>query len=81
MSEKDIDLDLTVIREMTRRGQSTHICEPFDRSYNISNWCMLWKDLDFSPAVKATAERKESGRPKLLVLGGSGEAHMPGRCK
>ncbi|KAH8900504.1 hypothetical protein GQ53DRAFT_835516 [Thozetella sp. PMI_491] len=79
MSEEDIDRDLTVIREMARRGQMTHICEPFDRSYNISNWCSVWKDLDFSPAVKAAADGKDNVRPKMLVLGGSGELSMPVR--
>ena len=69
---------MTVVREMVRRGQGNHTCEPFERSYHVSNWCAAWKDLDFSPAVK---NKENKTKPKVLVLGSSGEKKTPLRCK
>lgn len=80
MGARDIEIGTVITREMVRRGQANHTCEPFDRSYHTSNWCAAWKDLDFSSAVKS--EKKEQGKkPKFLVLGQSGERKTPLRCK
>lgn len=76
---RDIELGRAIVREMVRRGQANHTCEPFERSYHVSNWCAAWRDLDFSPAIKGP--NKARARPKLLVLGQSGERGKPLRCE
>jgi hypothetical protein len=82
LDQRDIEIGLTVTREMIRRGQSTHICEPFERSYSISNWCGAWKGLDFGSATKgAKKEGKEPTELKMFVLGQGKELKAPGRCK
>lgn len=77
-SLRDAEIGMVVLREMARRGQSSHTCEPFERSYFVSNWCAAWSDLDFSPAVKKG--EAVVGKPKLLVLGASGMRGAPKRC-
>ncbi|KAG6158078.1 hypothetical protein E4U10_008017 [Claviceps purpurea] len=73
---RDIEIGMVVEREMVRIRQGSHVCEPFDRSYHVSNWCAAWNDVDFGPIVKG--ERKEAGgKPKFLVLGQSGERWSP----
>jgi hypothetical protein len=67
------------MREMVRRGQGTHICEPFERSFFVTNWSAAWKGLDFGPAVKAG--ENEASAVKLLVLGESKILDGPDRCK
>jgi hypothetical protein len=74
---KDIEISLTAVREMVRRGQSTHICEPFEKSYFVTNWSAAWKGLDFSPALK---EQKGTDLT-LLVLGESHVVGGPQKCK
>lgn len=46
-----------IMREQVRRGQPSHICEPFDRSYFVTNWCLAWKGLEdiFPSSVSAAA--------------------------
>jgi hypothetical protein len=78
LDEKDIDIGMSVTREMVRRGQSIHICEPFQRSYHISNWCGAWNGLDFSSTIK---EGKERAAVKLLVVGQGNKPGAPRRCK
>lgn len=79
LDPNDIEVGMAVVREMGRRRQASHTCEPGDRSYSVSNWCAAWKDLDFSTAVKGATT---SGvKPKVTVLGQSGERGVPQRCK
>lgn len=79
---KDIEISLAVTREMVRRGQPTHICEPFEKSYFVTNWTAAWKGLDFSPAIR---EQKKGGSSeadlKLFVLGDCHVEGGPQRCK
>ncbi|KAG5969879.1 hypothetical protein E4U55_001934 [Claviceps digitariae] len=75
LDPRDIELGMAVMREMVRKGQASIVCEPFDRCYHVSNWCAAWKDVDFGPAVKK--EKKGGGKPKMLVLGQSGERNIP----
>ncbi|KAL1873436.1 hypothetical protein VTK73DRAFT_981 [Phialemonium thermophilum] len=44
LQESEIEAGLTVARELVRRGQNMHICEPFERSYSIISWCTAWRD-------------------------------------
>ncbi|KAG5918834.1 hypothetical protein E4U42_006722 [Claviceps africana] len=75
LDARDIEISMAVQRETVRIRQTSHICEPNGRSYHVSNWCAAWKDVDFGPAVRQ--ENKGSGKPKLLVLGQSGERAVP----
>ncbi|KAF4979217.1 hypothetical protein FZEAL_4526 [Fusarium zealandicum] len=76
LNDKEIDIAMAVTREMVQRKQPSHICEPFDRSYSLSNWCGAWKALDFSSAINAEKERPAA---KLLVLGQSFLGNKPHR--
>jgi hypothetical protein len=82
LDPKDIEIGMTVVREMVRRGQSQLTCEPFERFYHVSNWSSAWSGLDFSSVVKGQEKGKEgSRRPKLLVLGeGRASTSKIGRC-
>lgn len=46
-----------VMREQVRMGQASHICEPFERSYFVTNWCLAWKGLEdiFPSSVSSAA--------------------------
>lgn len=93
-SPSDFEMGLAVIREQVRRGQATHICEPLERSYFVTNWCLAWKGLEeiVSTTMKAEdnnekGEEKEkehpptSGvKPKMMVLGHSMPRDTPSRC-
>jgi hypothetical protein len=83
MDPTDIEIGMTVVREMVRRGQSMLTCEPFERFHHVSNWTAAWKPLDFSSVVKGKDSTKEdSRRPKLLVFGEGRESpSSPGRCE
>jgi len=77
-----IEVQEAVRREMQRRKQGTHVCEPFERSHGISNWSPAWRDLDFSPALQDGAKEARDGKPlRLVVLGQGTEAKTPKRCK
>jgi hypothetical protein len=82
LDEKDIATNIAVVSEMVRRGQIVHVCEPFERSFFVTNWTAAWKGLDFSPAIKEP-EPNENGTsaPKLFVLGESKIIGGPDRCK
>ncbi|PSR84136.1 hypothetical protein BD289DRAFT_409962 [Coniella lustricola] len=71
LQDDSIEIELAVIREMVRRGQTMHNCEVFEHSYSISNWASAWKDLDFSPAIWGSEKGTVDARPKFLVFGGS----------
>ncbi|EEY15369.1 conserved hypothetical protein [Verticillium alfalfae VaMs.102] len=80
LTTKGIDVGLAVMREMVKRGQSTHICEPFEKSYAVTNWCGAWKDVDFTNAAKTREKQGDETRPLgLLVLGHGGERKTPKR--
>jgi hypothetical protein len=82
LDPRDIEVGKAVRREMVRRGQGIHICEPFERSVNVSNWAAAWKGLDFRSAVRGQVAG-ETGRDPLhmLVLGESKVEGAPHRCK
>ncbi|KAL3477733.1 hypothetical protein BJX99DRAFT_225647 [Aspergillus californicus] len=85
-----MELNQAIICEMVRRDQILHVCEPFTRSYGITNWCLAWKGLNLdssgsgsgSSTSEKTAESTENPKPKLkmMVLGQSGEKHTPQRA-
>lgn len=75
-----MEIGAVVVREMVRRGQSMHTCEPWDTSYFVSNWCGLWRRLDFGSAV--LGEKREPGAaPNFLVLGRGNVPGGPLRCE
>lgn len=77
-----IDVQMAVRREMQRRKQGNHVCEPFERSHNISNWSPAWRDLDFGPALEDGPKVMRGGKPlRLVVLGQGSEVKTPKRCK
>jgi hypothetical protein len=76
-----IDTLMAVAREVTRRRQKMHICEPLEKSYHVSNWSPAWRELDFSKALDAGAkEARGDKRLRLLVLGQGKESKFPYRC-
>lgn len=82
LDQKEIEIGMAVTREMVRRRQRIHICEPFERSFSVTNWSAAWKGLDFSTAIKGDENGKsERTALKMVVLGDSKELGMPGRCK
>jgi hypothetical protein len=82
VDQKDIEIGLTVSREMVRRKQALHICEPLETSFNVTSWTAAWRELDFSAAIKRqdTVEAEQSAL-KFLVLGEAKELASPSRCK
>lgn len=54
------------MREQVRIGQVTHICEPFERSYFVTNWCLAWKGLEdiFPSSASAAANISEKDEEK-----------------
>jgi hypothetical protein len=84
LNEEDIDIGMSVTREMVRRGQPIHICEPFERFYSISNWCGAWKGLDFRGAVAVKGPELEERTlldVDMLVVGQGNKPGAPRRCK
>lgn len=82
LTTKGSDIGLAVMREKVKRGQSLHICEPFEKSYGVTNWCGAWKGVDFTNAVKTGEKQGGKTRPlDMLVLGFGGERKTPKRCE
>lgn len=83
LDERELDKHLAILEEIARRGQSVHICEPFEYSYNFTNWSAAWKGLpeDFGTALEDRKAEKGVENPRMLVLGHVGEYQMPNRCK
>jgi hypothetical protein len=72
---------MAITREMVRRGQPQHICEPFERSYIVINWAKAWAGIDMTAAVKDGArEGREGQKVKMRVYGKCAPENMPGRC-
>ena len=71
--------NMTVLREMTRRGDSIHITEPWEMSYAVTNWCGAWRGIDFADVMEEKSPCKEPSVP--LVYGHSLERKMPTRCR
>ncbi|EEA22102.1 hypothetical protein TMatcc_008472 [Talaromyces marneffei ATCC 18224] len=67
---EEIEIVQAVMREQVRIGQATHICEPFEMSYFVTNWCLAWKGLeDIFPAsasgsISEKTEEKETENEK-----------------
>lgn len=79
---EEVDITLAVMREMVRRGQVMHTCEPMEKSYSVTNWCGAWKGIDWSKAAKrGENEADESEKMDILILGQGGELKTPRRCK
>jgi hypothetical protein len=73
---------MAIYRELTRRCQSQHICEPLEKSYHVTNWSSAWRGLDFTPALEVSATKERQGKvPSVLVLGESMESSNPCRCE
>lgn len=82
LDKKYIDISLVVTREMVRRGQGSHVCEPFDHSFHFTSWNAAWRGLDFSPALKEPVEGGgDRTLPKLFVMGLGKVEGGPDRCK
>ncbi|KAG7125639.1 Acetyltransferase adrJ like protein [Verticillium longisporum] len=80
LTPEEIDVRLAVMREMVKRGQSMHICEPFEKSYSVTNWCGAWKGVDFTNAAKRGEKQGgETRQLDMLVLGHGGERKTPKR--
>ncbi|EED16187.1 conserved hypothetical protein [Talaromyces stipitatus ATCC 10500] len=82
-SSQSYEIGLAVMREQVRRGQGTHICEPFEWSYFVTNWCLAWKGLDLFPTTATdtgdSEKEGEGAEKRIMVLGRSKEKDMPGR--
>ncbi|KAK7425603.1 hypothetical protein QQZ08_007926 [Neonectria magnoliae] len=77
---EEVDIGLAVMREMVTRGQSLHNCEPFEKSYSVTNWCGAWKGVDFANAVrKSEKQGNEVQKLDMLILGQGGELKTPKR--
>lgn len=82
MDPKDIEIALVVKREMVRRKQQIHTCEPFERFFNVTNWAGAWRGLDFSAAIKCGPDMKnKSTTLDMLVLGMARPKYAPDRCE
>jgi hypothetical protein len=81
-SPRDIGISIAVAQEMVRRRQTNHIIRPFEKSYFVTNWSAAWRGLDFSTAVRKDEKERDAGAPvTAFVLGDSGIASKPQRCK
>ena len=82
MRPEDVDIGLAVMREMVKRGQAIHTCEPFEKAYAVTNWCGAWKGVDFTNAVKRGEKQGDEVRKlDMLILGQGAEHKTPKRCK
>ncbi|KAL6900387.1 hypothetical protein GGI43DRAFT_427475 [Trichoderma evansii] len=82
----NMERSLAVARELCLRNITSHICEPWEFSYNVSNWCNAWHGVDFSAAsIKRAgegAEKRDEGQkvvPAPLVFGHALERNHPNR--
>ena len=78
---KDAEIGLTVVQEMVRRGQPNLVCEPFERFFHVTSWCVAWKELDFTSAGEVRKEQSIKPASELLVLGSGAPKDLPLRCE
>jgi hypothetical protein len=78
LEPEEIEKSLGIIREMTKRCQNLHVCEPLEKSYTVANWTGAWKELDFSPVTKSQGN---PGKIGAFVLGQGVQHNTPHRCK
>ncbi|KZP02959.1 hypothetical protein FIBSPDRAFT_969435, partial [Athelia psychrophila] len=70
---------LTVYREMCKRGVFPSYAPGNGRSYSTTSWLAgRWSDLDFSPAVVETDSTDSAEKPKGGVLGDPGKVVFSG---
>ncbi|CAK7217752.1 hypothetical protein SBRCBS47491_003277 [Sporothrix bragantina] len=84
LTPEGTEIHLAIAREMVRRKQTLHICEPFEKSYSITSWPAAWKDIDFLPAVEGYSALEKPQQealkvPELFVFGRGGEKKTPHR--
>ncbi|CAK7211029.1 hypothetical protein SCUCBS95973_000991 [Sporothrix curviconia] len=84
LTPEGTEIHLAIVREMVRRKQTLHTCEPFEKSYSITSWSAAWKDVDFSPAVVGYSSLEKTQQeahpvPELFVCGRGGEKTTPRR--
>ena len=78
---KDAEIGLTVVKEMVRRGQRNLACEPFERFFHVTSWCVAWKGLDFTSVGETREERSLNPASDLLVMGSGAPRDLPLRCE
>ncbi|KAL7922207.1 hypothetical protein ACQKWADRAFT_327262 [Trichoderma austrokoningii] len=80
----NIERSLAVARELYLHNTLMHICEPWEFSYGVTNWCNAWHGIDFSAA--SFNRRSEGGDgvekvgeavPAPLVFGHALERNHP----
>lgn len=84
----NVERGLAVARELYLHNVLMHICEPWEFSYGVTNWCNAWHGIDFS-AASIDKKRSEDGGvvkmdeavPAPLVFGHALERNHPNRCK
>jgi hypothetical protein len=76
LNPDQIRMQLAIQREMVKRGQPIHVCEPWEYSYSVTSWTGAWTGIDFSSAVLG-GEKKQP--PVFQVLGAGGEKGVPRR--
>lgn len=81
-----MERSLAVARELCLHSIPMHICEPWEFSYGVTNWCNAWHGIDFSAAgMKRSedggAEKMGEAVPAPLVFGHALERNHPNRCK
>ncbi|KAK1237402.1 hypothetical protein MKX08_003027 [Trichoderma sp. CBMAI-0020] len=80
----NMERGLAVARELYLQKMLMHICEPWEFSYGVTNWCNAWHGIDFSAAsIKRTeddaAEKAAEAVPAPLVFGHALERNHPNR--
>jgi hypothetical protein len=78
LEPEEIEKSLCVIREMTKRGQNLHVCEPLEKSYLVANWTGAWKELDFSAVAIGEGRARKTG---AFVVGQGLQHNTPHRCE
>ncbi|UKZ94364.1 uncharacterized protein TrAFT101_009238 [Trichoderma asperellum] len=82
----NMERGLAVARELYLHNILMHICEPWEFSYGVTNWCNAWHGIDFSAAsirrAEQGVEKMEEGDgavPAPLVFGHALERNHPNR--
>ncbi|KAL9471789.1 hypothetical protein ACSS6W_009730 [Trichoderma asperelloides] len=82
----NMERGLAVARELYLHNILMHICEPWEFSYGVTNWCNAWHGIDFSAASIRRAEQGvekmdegDGAVPAPLVFGHALERNHPNR--